>query len=147
MQGASFEWSNNMVLYIGVEGKGRRRYLKGNLPKAVCMWKASGDVRCSLGLGCFPCCICSKLSNLSPAAPGARPEVPSHVPFLLIGGGTAAFAAARSIRARDPGARVRDALFWSRAVWMAERCACFRASVVYFAICLASIQLTCLMTD
>ncbi|XP_074910372.1 apoptosis-inducing factor 1, mitochondrial isoform X2 [Buteo buteo] len=40
------------------------------------------------------------------AAPGARPEVPSHVPFLLIGGGTAAFAAARSIRARDPGARV-----------------------------------------
>ncbi|XP_010141217.1 PREDICTED: apoptosis-inducing factor 1, mitochondrial-like, partial [Buceros rhinoceros silvestris] len=38
------------------------------------------------------------------AAPGARPEVPSHVPFLLIG--TAAFAAARSIRARDPGARV-----------------------------------------
>ncbi|XP_061224947.1 apoptosis-inducing factor 1, mitochondrial isoform X2 [Neopsephotus bourkii] len=40
------------------------------------------------------------------AAPGAQPEVPSHVPFLLIGGGTAAFAAARSIRARDPGARV-----------------------------------------
>ncbi|KAM6427396.1 apoptosis-inducing factor 1, mitochondrial isoform 2-T2 [Liasis olivaceus] len=35
-----------------------------------------------------------------------RPEVPSHAPFLLIGGGTAAFAAARSIRARDPGARV-----------------------------------------
>uniref|UniRef100_A0A2K5K3A0 Apoptosis-inducing factor 1, mitochondrial n=1 Tax=Colobus angolensis palliatus TaxID=336983 RepID=A0A2K5K3A0_COLAP len=33
-------------------------------------------------------------------------NVPSHVPFLLIGGGTAAFAAARSIRARDPGARV-----------------------------------------
>ncbi|XP_047935100.2 apoptosis-inducing factor 1, mitochondrial isoform X2 [Anser cygnoides] len=40
------------------------------------------------------------------AAPEAHPEVPSHVPFLLIGGGTAAFAAARSIRARDPGARV-----------------------------------------
>ncbi|KAJ7310249.1 hypothetical protein JRQ81_007147 [Phrynocephalus forsythii] len=36
----------------------------------------------------------------------ARIEVPSHVPFLLIGGGTAALAAARSIRARDPGARV-----------------------------------------
>ncbi|XP_066415371.1 apoptosis-inducing factor 1, mitochondrial isoform X1 [Molothrus aeneus] len=40
------------------------------------------------------------------AAPGTPPKVPSHVPFLLIGGGTAAFAAARSIRARDPGARV-----------------------------------------
>uniref|UniRef100_A0A8D0GLY9 L-amino-acid oxidase n=1 Tax=Sphenodon punctatus TaxID=8508 RepID=A0A8D0GLY9_SPHPU len=38
--------------------------------------------------------------------PNARSEVPSHAPFLLIGGGTAAFAAARSIRARDPGARV-----------------------------------------
>ncbi|NWT58986.1 AIFM1 factor, partial [Erythrocercus mccallii] len=35
-----------------------------------------------------------------------HPKIPSHVPFLLIGGGTAAFAAARSIRARDPGARV-----------------------------------------
>uniref|UniRef100_A0A8C2SZ49 Apoptosis-inducing factor 1, mitochondrial n=1 Tax=Coturnix japonica TaxID=93934 RepID=A0A8C2SZ49_COTJA len=46
------------------------------------------------------------LSDLFPAALGARPDVPSHVPFLLIGGGTAAFAAARSIRARDPGARV-----------------------------------------
>ncbi|XP_063272754.1 apoptosis-inducing factor 1, mitochondrial isoform X3 [Prinia subflava] len=40
------------------------------------------------------------------AAPGTDPKIPSHVPFLLIGGGTAAFAAARSIRARDPGARV-----------------------------------------
>ncbi|KAK2527427.1 Aifm1 [Columba guinea] len=45
------------------------------------------------------------------SAPGARPEVPSHVPFLLIGGGTAAFAAARSIRARDPGARRKWNLF------------------------------------
>ncbi|XP_041076352.1 apoptosis-inducing factor 1, mitochondrial-like isoform X2 [Polyodon spathula] len=35
-----------------------------------------------------------------------RPEVPPHAPYLLIGGGTASFAAARSIRARDPGARV-----------------------------------------
>ncbi|XP_006881854.1 PREDICTED: apoptosis-inducing factor 1, mitochondrial isoform X3 [Elephantulus edwardii] len=45
----------------------------------------------------------------SPAVEGEPvPQVkpPAHVPFLLIGGGTAAFAAARSIRARDPGARV-----------------------------------------
>jgi len=33
-------------------------------------------------------------------------KVPSHAPYLLIGGGTASFAAARSIRARDPGAMV-----------------------------------------
>lgn len=33
-------------------------------------------------------------------------KLPSHTPYLLIGGGTASFAAARSIRARDPGARV-----------------------------------------
>nr|XP_019941337.1 PREDICTED: apoptosis-inducing factor 1, mitochondrial isoform X1 [Paralichthys olivaceus] len=36
----------------------------------------------------------------------ASSKVPSHAPYLLIGGGTASFAAARSIRARDPGARV-----------------------------------------
>ncbi|XP_047183751.1 apoptosis-inducing factor 1, mitochondrial isoform X2 [Scophthalmus maximus] len=36
----------------------------------------------------------------------AYPKVPSHAPYLLIGGGTASFAAARSIRARDPGAKV-----------------------------------------
>ncbi|XP_064422750.1 apoptosis-inducing factor 1, mitochondrial isoform X2 [Latimeria chalumnae] len=35
-----------------------------------------------------------------------RPEIPPHAPYLLIGGGTASFAAARSIRARDPRARV-----------------------------------------
>ncbi|XP_076847192.1 apoptosis-inducing factor 1, mitochondrial isoform X3 [Brachyhypopomus gauderio] len=44
------------------------------------------------------------------SAPGpvdpALPEFPGHAPYLLIGGGTASFAAARSIRARDPGARV-----------------------------------------
>lgn len=55
------------------------------------------------------------LSGLLPTAPEGEPvaqvRVPSHVPFLLIGGGTAAFAAARSIRARDPGARVRHVLF------------------------------------
>lgn len=33
-------------------------------------------------------------------------KLPSHTPYLLIGGGTASFAAARSIRARDPGAKV-----------------------------------------
>lgn len=91
--------------------EGRRKYLKGSLTKEICMRKMSGGVLCSLLLGSFSCCICSKMSNISPAAPEAHPEVPSHVPFLLIGGGTAAFAAARSIRARDPGARVRDALF------------------------------------
>ncbi|XP_051550537.1 apoptosis-inducing factor 1, mitochondrial-like isoform X2 [Myxocyprinus asiaticus] len=36
----------------------------------------------------------------------ASSKVPEHAPYLLIGGGTASFAAARSIRARDPGARV-----------------------------------------
>ncbi|XP_041657878.1 apoptosis-inducing factor 1, mitochondrial isoform X12 [Cheilinus undulatus] len=36
----------------------------------------------------------------------AASKIPSHAPYLLIGGGTASFAAARSIRARDPGAKV-----------------------------------------
>uniref|UniRef100_A0ABM5EWC8 L-amino-acid oxidase n=2 Tax=Pogona vitticeps TaxID=103695 RepID=A0ABM5EWC8_9SAUR len=46
-------------------------------------------------------------STAAPETEAITPsEIPSHVPFLLIGGGTAAFAAARSIRARDPAARV-----------------------------------------
>ncbi|KAF4112839.1 apoptosis-inducing factor 1, mitochondrial isoform X3 [Onychostoma macrolepis] len=56
----------------------------------------------------------SKEAAVSKAAPAAEPveptaapsDVPAHAPYLLIGGGTASFAAARSIRARDPGARV-----------------------------------------
>ncbi|XP_039319971.1 apoptosis-inducing factor 1, mitochondrial isoform X2 [Saimiri boliviensis] len=48
-----------------------------------------------------------KRAELSAAGePVSQVRAPNHVPFLLIGGGTAAFAAARSIRARDPGARV-----------------------------------------
>ncbi|XP_072230386.1 apoptosis-inducing factor 1, mitochondrial isoform X8 [Leuresthes tenuis] len=39
-------------------------------------------------------------------SPLASGKVPQHAPYLLIGGGTASFAAARSIRARDPGAKV-----------------------------------------
>lgn len=42
----------------------------------------------------------AKAADSQPAA------LPSHAPYLLIGGGTASFAAARSIRARDPGAKV-----------------------------------------
>uniref|UniRef100_A0A1A8CHM6 Apoptosis-inducing factor 1, mitochondrial n=1 Tax=Nothobranchius kadleci TaxID=1051664 RepID=A0A1A8CHM6_NOTKA len=49
-------------------------------------------------------------SETSPQPPAdstpAPPQLPSHAPYLLIGGGTASFAAARSIRARDPGAKV-----------------------------------------
>lgn len=32
--------------------------------------------------------------------------IPEHVPYLLIGGGTASFGAFRSIKARDPTAKV-----------------------------------------
>ncbi|XP_049322689.1 apoptosis-inducing factor 1, mitochondrial isoform X1 [Astyanax mexicanus] len=46
-------------------------------------------------------------SASEPASAAASTAVePTHAPYLLIGGGTASFAAARSIRARDPGARV-----------------------------------------
>lgn len=49
----------------------------------------------------------SKEAAVSKAASDAAPsDVPEHAPYLLIGGGTASFAAARSIRACDPGARV-----------------------------------------
>ncbi|XP_034745293.1 apoptosis-inducing factor 1, mitochondrial isoform X7 [Etheostoma cragini] len=46
-------------------------------------------------------------TELPPGGPAPDSlKVPSHTPYLLIGGGTASFAAARSIRARDPGAKV-----------------------------------------
>ncbi|XP_026112760.1 apoptosis-inducing factor 1, mitochondrial-like isoform X3 [Carassius auratus] len=53
----------------------------------------------------------SKEAAVSEPAPAtestaAHSDVPEHAAYLLIGGGTASFAAARSIRARDPGARV-----------------------------------------
>lgn len=50
----------------------------------------------------------SETTEPSPVADStpASLKVPSHAPYLLIGGGTASFAAARSIRARDPGAKV-----------------------------------------
>uniref|UniRef100_A0A672QDI1 Apoptosis-inducing factor 1, mitochondrial n=1 Tax=Sinocyclocheilus grahami TaxID=75366 RepID=A0A672QDI1_SINGR len=56
----------------------------------------------------------SESAAVSEPAPAAEPVestaahsgVPEHAHYLLIGGGTASFAAARSIRARDPGARV-----------------------------------------
>uniref|UniRef100_A0A673NA86 Apoptosis-inducing factor 1, mitochondrial n=1 Tax=Sinocyclocheilus rhinocerous TaxID=307959 RepID=A0A673NA86_9TELE len=59
-------------------------------------------------------CSGKTFSAVSEPAPAAEPVestaahsgVPEHAPYLLIGGGTASFAAARSIRARDPGARV-----------------------------------------
>ncbi|XP_055082557.1 apoptosis-inducing factor 1, mitochondrial isoform X17 [Periophthalmus magnuspinnatus] len=51
------------------------------------------------------------VTSLPESAPAPEPvsaplTLPSHAPYLLIGGGTASFAAARSIRARDPGAKV-----------------------------------------
>lgn len=66
---------------------------------------------------CLQCCILlfasttfvwtKKLFYLAKQTEALAPAtLPSHVPFLLIGGGTASFAAARSIRARDPGAKV-----------------------------------------
>ena len=36
----------------------------------------------------------------------ATPGLPEHVPYLMIGAGTAAFAASRAIRAKDPEAKI-----------------------------------------
>ncbi|XP_035864826.1 apoptosis-inducing factor 1, mitochondrial isoform X7 [Sander lucioperca] len=53
--------------------------------------------------------VAAPIETTEPPPGGPAPaslKVPSHTPYLLIGGGTASFAAARSIRARDPGAKV-----------------------------------------
>lgn len=38
----------------------------------------------------------------------ALPDIPTHVPYLLIGAGTASFGAFRSIKAADPKAKARN---------------------------------------
>lgn len=38
--------------------------------------------------------------------PAVSADIPSHVPYLLIGGGTASFAAFRAIKSKDPLAQV-----------------------------------------
>ncbi|XP_012873610.1 PREDICTED: apoptosis-inducing factor 1, mitochondrial [Dipodomys ordii] len=58
------------------------------------------------GLGLTPEEKQRRAKSSTEGEPVSQVRPPSHVPFLIIGGGTAAFAAARSIRARDPGARV-----------------------------------------
>ena len=46
--------------------------------------------------------------NLPDSAPVAAAvlELPTHVPYLLIGAGTSSFAAFRAIKSRDPKAKV-----------------------------------------
>lgn len=39
--------------------------------------------------------------------PATSNEIPKEVPYLLIGGGTASFAAFRAIKSTDPTAKVR----------------------------------------
>lgn len=70
------------------------------------------------------CCFCL-LPYFTPALDSTPASVkfPSHAPYLLIGGGTASFAAARSIRARDPGARVSEAYVFhdkSQTQWSSD---------------------------
>ena len=35
-----------------------------------------------------------------------------HVPYVLVGAGTASFAAAKAIREKDPKAKVKGGLLW-----------------------------------
>lgn len=43
-------------------------------------------------------------------SPAVSKSIPQEVPYLLIGGGTAAFSAFRSIKSRDPKAKVYSIL-------------------------------------
>lgn len=50
--------------------------------------------------------VSAKDKQTAPARPAvASVKVPEHVPYLLIGAGTASFAAFRAIRARDADAK------------------------------------------
>lgn len=47
-----------------------------------------------------------------PKTPSTSDSFPSEIPYLLIGGGTAAFSAFRSIKSRDPRAKVYEKQFY-----------------------------------
>uniref|UniRef100_A0A7N6BYX1 Apoptosis-inducing factor 1, mitochondrial n=1 Tax=Anabas testudineus TaxID=64144 RepID=A0A7N6BYX1_ANATE len=68
--------------------------------------KASGDCFFILSVSFLPPLSLVFMQTPAVDSTPASLKFPSHAPYLLIGGGTASFAAARSIRARDPGARV-----------------------------------------
>lgn len=91
---------------------------------STCVHGAEKEPTLTASLSCFLSFFLFLLSLWHPLHPAplrtsgetlelvpAASKVPSHAPYLLIGGGTASFAAARSIRARDPGARVSLTLY------------------------------------
>lgn len=43
--------------------------------------------------------------------PESSADIPNEIPYLLIGGGTASFAAFRAIKSHDPKAKVRHFVF------------------------------------
>lgn len=47
-----------------------------------------------------------KLENFTVKVPSSSKDIPKHVPYLLIGGGTASFSAFRAIKSHDPKAKV-----------------------------------------
>ncbi|XP_004536208.1 putative apoptosis-inducing factor 1, mitochondrial isoform X2 [Ceratitis capitata] len=49
---------------------------------------------------------CGPTSGLPATVPATSAELPKHVPYLLIGGGTASFSAFRAIKSNDPRAKV-----------------------------------------
>ena len=53
-------------------------------------------------------CPGAQTEEAAPAIPADEPVFPDHVTYLLIGAGTASFAALRAIRANDATAKVRQ---------------------------------------
>jgi hypothetical protein len=50
------------------------------------------------------------------------PEIPENVPYILIGGGTASFAAYRAIRKGDPKAQVELTLYSEIRMYFSPYC-------------------------
>jgi hypothetical protein len=53
-------------------------------------------------------CFVAKTRAPVVKTPSDQANIPSKVPYLLIGGGTASFAAFRAIKSRDPKAKVNN---------------------------------------
>ena len=51
-------------------------------------------------------CYFAGRPRIIPKIPASSSDIPKQIPYLLIGGGTASFAAFRAIKSSDPTAKV-----------------------------------------
>lgn len=65
----------------------------------------------SVAEGDKPLVVSAASTDIEPAS---LPEIPEHAQYLLVGAGTASFAAFRAIKSKDPRAKVELMQAWTK---------------------------------